>query len=101
MNSSFRCFERLIEIIPIPYKGISEHLVKIIRIPHRDYLLFDRLRDRGASFDRLRDPVAEQVEAQAWNDLRYSLLNAWNRLEIVVSLQYEREPTEDKYGKTQ
>ena len=35
---SSRRFEQLIQIISIPYKGLSEHEKEIIRIAHRDYL---------------------------------------------------------------
>ena len=33
-----RCLEQLIQIIPIPYKELSEHVVETIRITRRDYL---------------------------------------------------------------
>jgi len=35
---SSRRFEQLIQIISIPYKGLSEHEKETIRIAHRDYL---------------------------------------------------------------
>ena len=38
LNDLFRYLERLIQIISYTPKGLYEHLVKIIRTTHRDYL---------------------------------------------------------------
>ena len=38
LDGPFRCFERLIQTISIPLKGLSEYVVEIICTPHGDYL---------------------------------------------------------------